>query len=83
MSAGPVATWAPTLLAQAAADAGTEASERLSWIIIALIGLAVLIGIVTVVFWRLTSPGRVAAPRVRWVPDETAEGSQEPPPGPR
>jgi flagellar basal body-associated protein FliL len=62
---------APLLFAQAAADAGADASQRLSWIIIALVVLAVVIGIVTVVFWRLTSPQRTPkGPSARWVSEQ-------------
>ncbi len=45
-------------LGQVAADAGDDASGRLSLIIAALVLLAVVIAVATVVFWRLTRPDR-------------------------
>jgi hypothetical protein len=67
-------------LAQVAADSGDDASQRLSWVILALVGLAVVISIATVVFWRLTRPDRrPAEPAVRWVPaGETAASAESP-----
>ncbi|MEI2699105.1 MAG: hypothetical protein V9E94_12495 [Microthrixaceae bacterium] len=47
-----------TVVGQVAADAGDDASGRLSLIIAALVLLAVAIAVATVVFWRLTRPGR-------------------------
>ncbi len=44
--------------AQVAADAGDDASGRLSLIIAALVILGVLIAVATVVFWRMTRPDR-------------------------
>lgn len=67
-------------LAQVAADSGDDASQRLSWVILALVGLAVVISIATVVFWRLTRPDRQPAePAVRWVPASETAASAEPP----
>lgn len=58
------------LLGQVAADSGDDASQRLSWVILGLIGLAVVISIATVVFWRLTRPDpQRGEPALRWVPD--------------
>ena len=79
MNAGPTTQRSLAVLAQAT-DAGTEASQRLSWIIVALIGLAVLIGVVTLVFFRLTSPARVA---VRRGAAKVSADRPEPPPDPR
>jgi flagellar basal body-associated protein FliL len=60
------------VVAQVAADSGDDASRRLSWVIIALVVLAVVIAVATVVFWRLTRPdARTAGGGVRWVPDES------------
>lgn len=47
-----------TVVGQVAADAGDDASGRLSLIIAALVLLAVAIAVATVVFWRRTRPGR-------------------------
>lgn len=66
-------------LAQVAADSGDDASQRLSWVILALVGLAVVISIATVVFWRLTRPDRRATePAVRWVPADESAASTTP-----
>ena len=46
------------VLGQVAADAGDDASGRLSLIIAALVLLAVLIAVATVVFWRMTRPDK-------------------------
>ncbi len=51
-------------LAQQAASASDDASGRLSMVIIALVVLAVLITVATVVFWRLTRPE--PEPAMRW-----------------
>lgn len=48
------------LVAQVAADAGDDASQRLSLVIMGLVLLAVVITIATIVFWRLTRPERPA-----------------------
>jgi hypothetical protein len=69
-----VAVWGPVVgvVAQVAGDSGDDASRRLSWVIIALVVLAVVIAVATVVFWRLTRPdARPAGGGVRWVPDES------------
>lgn len=61
---------------QVAADAGSDASQRLSYVIIGLVVLAVVIAVVTIVFWRLTRPEPVAADAgIRWVPDPAAAAS--------
>ena len=58
------------LVGQVAADSGDDASQRLSWVILGLVGLAVVISIATVVFWRLTRPDpQRGEPALRWVPD--------------
>lgn len=62
---------APTVVAlvgQVAADAGDDASQRLSMVIIGLLVLAVVITVATVVFWRLTRPEPAArGGGIRWV----------------
>jgi len=45
------------------ADAGDDASRRLTLVIGALLALAVVIGVATVVFWRLSEPDRPKAAR--------------------
>lgn len=55
-------------VAQIAADAGDDASRRLSLVIAGLVVLAVVIAVATVVFWRLTRPEPVREGRgLRWV----------------
>lgn len=49
------------LLEQVAADAGDDASRRLTLVIVGLLVLALAIVVATVVFWRVTRPER--APR--------------------
>ena len=64
---------------QVAADAGDDASQRLSMVISGLVVLAVVITVATIVFWRLTRPepgDRTAA--IRWVPVDPEP--VEPPP---
>lgn len=64
---------------QNAADSGTEASNRLSMVIIGLLGLALLIAVVTVVFWRLTRPDPVVADTgIRWIPAADSSASATP-----
>lgn len=78
-----VAVWGPVVgvVAQVAADSGDDASRRLSWVIIALVVLAVVIAVATVVFWRLTRPdARTAGGGVRWVPDESVSAPPSTPP---
>ncbi|MFN7151559.1 MAG: hypothetical protein ACK4V6_19025, partial [Microthrixaceae bacterium] len=53
------------VLAQQAATASDDASGRLSMVITALVVLAVLIAVATVVFWRLTRP-EPAEPAMHW-----------------
>lgn len=53
---------------QIAADAGDDASRRLSLVIAGLVALAVVIAVATVVFWRLTRPEPVReGTGLRWV----------------
>jgi len=50
------------------------AQQRLSWIIAALVGLALVIALVTAVFWRITRPGDVDhTPAMRWEAPVAAE----------
>ena len=59
------------VLTQLEASAGDDASSRLTMVIAALVGLAVVIAVVTAVFWRMTRPERLdEAPGLRWVPPE-------------
>lgn len=46
------------MVGQVAADAGDDASRRLSMVIVALVVLAAVIAVATIVFWRLTRPDR-------------------------
>jgi hypothetical protein len=58
-------------VAQIAADAGDDASRRLSLVIAGLVVLAVVIAVATVVFWRLTRPEPVReGTGLRWVATE-------------
>lgn len=55
---------------QVAADSGDDASQRLSYVIMGLVGLAVLITIATIVFWRMSRPEPSASDvGIRWVAD--------------
>lgn len=63
-------------LAQQAATASDDASGRLSMVIIALVVLAVLITVATVVFWRLTRPE--PEPAMRWSAAADATSSDDP-----
>ncbi len=63
-------------VAQTSVDAGADASRRLSAVIVALVVLAVLITVATVVFWRLSTPGRPSAGSVpRGVPGGSTNAS--------
>jgi flagellar basal body-associated protein FliL len=60
-------------LAQQAATVSDDASGRLSMVIIALVVLAVLITVATVVFWRLTRPE--PEPAMRWSTPDGGTGA--------
>lgn len=62
------------VLAQQAATASDDASGRLSMVITALVVLAVLIAVATVVFWRLTRPEPVE-PAMRWTGPSVGESA--------
>lgn len=63
------------VLAQLDASAGDDASSRLSMVIAGLVGLAVVIAVVTVVFWRMTRPEPLdESPGLRSVPPQEDEG---------
>jgi hypothetical protein len=65
---GDMAPAVVALVGQVAADAGDDASQRLSMVIIGLLVLAVVITVATVVFWRLTRPEPAArGGGIRWV----------------
>lgn len=63
------------VVAQIGASASDDASSRLSMVIAALVALAVLIAVATVVFWRMTRPDRNEEPAgLRWVPPTEGDG---------
>lgn len=69
------------VLAQQAATASDDASGRLSMVITALVVLAVLIAVATVVFWRLTRPEPVE-PAMRWTGPSVGESATAAAPSP-
>jgi len=57
------------------ADAGDDASQRLSLVIAGLLALAVVIGVATVVFWRLSAPDRPKGARGEAEAPEAADAA--------
>lgn len=69
---------APVVLAAVAQveSASDLAERRLSIVIVALVVLAVVVAVATVIFWRATRPDVIPDPEVamRWVPESRLDG---------
>jgi hypothetical protein len=77
----------PLLLLTAAEveRASDVAARRLSWVVYGLLGLAVLIALATVWFWRATRPDPAPDPEItmRWIDPGAAQRAEVPPERPR